>query len=109
MFDKHGDPNHYLFAQIPDGAIIEIIRPNWGLTKEMGTHLNVSHLGFAFWKNDQLIFRHASATDGQVVDVPLISYLKAALNSPTIKGINVQVVATEQLKPSFCKINPVNH
>lgn len=108
LFDKHGSPNHYLFTQIPDGSIIEIIRPNWGLTKEIGTHLNVSHLGFAFWKNNQLIFRHASATEGQVVDVSLIGYLKAALNSPTIKGINIQVVATEQLKPSLCKIKSDN-
>lgn len=92
LFDSTGKANEQLFRQIPDGAIIEIVRPNWDLTKTIGTHLNVSHLGFAFWRNGTLWFRNASMLKGQVVDQSLIDYLRDARQSPTIKGINVQEV-----------------
>lgn len=92
LFDKTGKANMYLFNQIPNAAIVEIIRPNWDLTKEIGTHLNVSHLGFVFWKNGTLIFRQASSTLKGVVDVPLIEYLRKAQKSPTIRGINIQII-----------------
>lgn len=84
--------NRYLFSQIPHGAIIEIIRPNWNLREEIGTNLLVSHLGFAIWRDGKLYFREASSEYMRVVDVSLIAYLRKALASPTIKGINVQVV-----------------
>jgi hypothetical protein len=92
LFDSTGKANDYLFKQIPNAAIIEIVRPNWDLSKEIGTHLNISHLGFAIWKNRILYFREASSQHGRVVDVPLVDYLRDTLKSPTIKGINVQVV-----------------
>ena len=91
LFNPEGKANDYLFHQIPNAAIIEIIRPNWDLSKEIGTHLNVSHLGFAIWNKGTLWFREASSNEGRVVDVPLEDYLRNALKSPTIKGINVQV------------------
>lgn len=96
LFDDQGNANNYVFNQIPHGAIIEIIRPNWDLRNKIGTCLNISHLGFAFIKNKQLIFREASSEFNRVVDVPLIDYLRKARNSPTIKGINVQIVAVEK-------------
>jgi hypothetical protein len=92
LFNRDEQPNLYLFHQIPEGAIIEIIRPNWDLTKEIGTHLQVSHMGFALWKKDTLYFREASSIAQKVIDTPLIPYLKAALTSPTIKGINIQKI-----------------
>ncbi len=92
LFSKKNEPNTYLFSQIPNGAVIEIVRPNWNLKKEIGTALNVSHLGFGIWIRGQLFFREASSKEGKVVDVPLINYLKEALTSPTIKGINIQIV-----------------
>lgn len=85
-------PDTYLFAQIPHGAIIEIVRPNWDLSQKIGTALNISHLGFAIRNNGQLYFREASSEYDKVVDVPLIDYLEKAQNSPTIKGINIQIV-----------------
>ncbi|WP_370449419.1 N-acetylmuramoyl-L-alanine amidase-like domain-containing protein [Legionella sp. km772] len=93
-------PNFYLFSQIPNGAIIEIVRPGWDLRKQIGTYLDISHLGFAFWEKGTLYFRQASSNYGKVVNVPLIDYLKEALNSPTIKGINVQIVVPQ--KPGLC-------
>lgn len=102
LFDANGKANDYLFAQIPDAAIIEIVRPNWDLRQQIGSCLNVSHLGFAFWKKDKLIFRQASSIYNKVVDVSLIDYLRDARNSPTIKGINVQIVLPQKPLTSGC-------
>lgn len=91
LFNSQGEANMHLLKQIPNAAIIEIIRPNWDLEKQIGTHLNVSHMGFAIWKNGQLLFRQASSAQHQVIDIPLIDYLRKAQKSPTIKGINILV------------------
>lgn len=91
LFDHAGHANIPLFNQIPHGAIIELIRPNWDLKQQIGTHLNVSHLGFAIWDNGKLMFRHATSTQAHVVEVSLIDYLRETRKSPTIKGINIQV------------------
>ena len=100
LFDKQGRPNLDLFKQIPNGAIIEIIRPNWDLTQEIGTHLNVSHLGFVFWKNNILLFRNATSSYQHVIDIPLITYLREAQQSPTIGGINIQIVLPHDVTKS---------
>lgn len=92
IFDEKLHVNQAILKQIPDGSIVEIVRPDWDLRSAIGTALNVSHLGFAFWRNGTLFFRNASTLKGFVVDQPLIPYLREALKSPTIKGINVQVV-----------------
>ncbi|MDI1351383.1 MAG: DUF1460 domain-containing protein [bacterium] len=92
LFPQNNVPDLYLFSQIPSGAIIEIVRPNWNLREVIGTSLNVSHLGFAIWHDNVLYFREASSQYGKVVDVPLITYLKNARASKTIKGINVQII-----------------
>lgn len=93
IFNAKGDVNTSFFEQIPQAAIIEIIRPNWDLVESSGSHLNVSHLGFAIWKNHKLYFRQASsrAEFNRVVDLPLDKYLLEATKSPTIKGINLQI------------------
>lgn len=101
LFDKEGQVNYTLLRQIPHAAIIEIIRPNWDLSQQIGTHLNISHLGFVFWQQGTLIFRQASSTYGKVIDVSLIDYLRDAQKSPTIKGINVQIVNN---KPALCTL-----
>lgn len=104
LFPEKNKPNMYLFKQIPNAAIIEIVRPNWDLRQKIGTALNISHLGFAIWKNGQLYFRQASSEYGKVVEVSLIEYLEKAVDSPTIRGINVQIVVP--LKPlNHCNTN----
>lgn len=107
LFDARGKANQYLFKQIPEAAIVEIVRPNWNLRKEIGTNLNVSHLGFVFWKNGTPVFRQASSQYGKVVDVPLIDYLSEARSSPTIKGINIQIVLPSQPLSNGCHVR--NH
>lgn len=92
LFDDRGNPNNFLFAQFPDGAILEIVRPAWDLTQKIGTHLHVSHLGFIFRESGELIFRHASADYSCIVQVSLVEYLKSCRNVKSIGGVNVQTV-----------------
>lgn len=89
LFDEFQRPNISLFSQIPDGAIIEIVRPNWDLRETIGTCLDISHLGFALYQENILMFRDASTIEKKVRDIPLIDYLQNYLKSPTIKGIHV--------------------
>lgn len=102
LFDAAGKANTGLFKQIPNAAIIEIVRPNWDLRDKTGTCLNVSHIGFAFWKGNQLLFREASSISNQTIDVDLIDYLRKSRQSPTIDGINIQEIVPEQPWPSGC-------
>ncbi|MCB1827013.1 MAG: DUF1460 domain-containing protein [Coxiellaceae bacterium] len=90
MFDKNGQPIHSIFIQIPHGAVVEIVRPNWDLKEKIGTNLNVSHVGFAIWKGNDLFYRQASSIEKRVCDIPFADYLHYRLFSPTVKGINIQ-------------------
>ena len=92
MFDANASPKMAVFEQIPQGAIIEIVRPNWDIKEKIGTNLNVSHVGFAIWKTKQLYYRQASSIEQRVIDIPLIDYLRYRLVSASIKGINIQAL-----------------
>lgn len=87
-----GQPDHRIFNQIPHGAIIEIVRPSWDLRTSIGTHLNISHMGWAVQVGKELIFREASSLERRVREVPLVGYLQHFLDSPTIKGIHVREI-----------------
>lgn len=89
LFSKNGQPNMAYFDQIPNGSIIQIVRPNWQLKELIGSNLNISHLGFAIRKDNQLLFREASSIENKVIDIPLIEYLHGYLDSPTIRGISI--------------------
>lgn len=86
--------NLTLLRRLPSVMIVEIVRPNWDLTEQIGTHLNVSHLGFAIWREakQDYVFRHASLLTQKVSEISLSEYLRPYLNSPTIKGINLQKI-----------------
>jgi len=90
LFDKNAKPKSDLFEQIPNAAIIEIVRPNWDLRDKIGTNLNVSHVGFAIRQDGELFYRQASSIERRVMDIPLAEYLGYRLESPTIKGIHIQ-------------------
>ena len=93
LFDDNKMPREHLFQQIPSVSVIEIVRPNWNLKEKIGTNLHVSHVGFALRDtNGELFFRHASSEEKKVVSVKLSEYLSTYLDSPTIKGINVQLI-----------------
>ncbi len=90
IFDAHRIADTYILSQIPHASIIEIVRPNWDLRDKIGTKLHVSHLGFVFQKNNQLVFRHASSKQSVVVEVPLLKYLQGQLEIDSIRCINIQ-------------------
>lgn len=93
LFDEQGNPIIEVFAQIPHAALIEIVRPDWDLKEKIGTNLNVSHVGFAIrHAQGEPLYRTASEIHKCVTDEPLVAYLHARITSPTVKGINVQVV-----------------
>jgi hypothetical protein len=84
-----------ILQRIPHGSIINIVRPNFDATKGAGTHMNITHQGFAFHKNGVVYFRHASPTKdpatgkGKVTEIPLLEYVQGTIPSKTIDGINV--------------------
>ncbi len=90
LFDTNRQPIWDIFKQIQHGSIIQIVRPQWDLRAVAGTYLDISHLGFAIWQDDKILFREASLRQKKVADTPLVSYLQSLLNQPTIKGINIQ-------------------
>jgi hypothetical protein len=92
--------NTFVLKQIPSGSIIEIVRPHWKLKSVIGTDLDVSHLGFVFWKNNVLYFREASSMAHEVIDIPLVDYLNELSKNPTIGGINIQVIQIKTPLPS---------
>lgn len=84
-----------IFARIPNASIIEIVDKNRHLKSKIGTDLNVVHLGFAIWKNQNLMFRSASSIYGKVVDIPLKNYLAQSYllsTHPEGIGINIQKI-----------------
>ena len=80
--------NPKILSPIPHGAIVNFVRPNWDLTREAGTHQNISHQGFLFRNGKNLYLRHAS-TAGRVENVLFLDYLKKFINHPTLKGIHL--------------------
>lgn len=77
-----------LLNKVPQGSLVNFVRPNWDLTEAAGTHQNISHQGFLFWKKAKLYLRHASTT-GKVEDVLFLDYLKKFENHTTLKGIHL--------------------
>ena len=83
-------PNPAFLKTIPNGSIVNFVRPNWDLTETAGTHLNVSHQGFIFQHAGQTWLRHASPSGTQTVrEELLLDYLRKYVNHPTLKGIHL--------------------
>lgn len=104
LFDQNGKPNYFIFSQIPNGAILEMVRPDWDLTQTIGTHVNISHLGFAIRNEQGLFFREASSLEKEVLDIPLTEYLKKYLSSATLKGIHVEVAVWQNSQAQWKKL-----
>ncbi|HLD17233.1 MAG TPA: N-acetylmuramoyl-L-alanine amidase-like domain-containing protein [Coxiellaceae bacterium] len=77
------------FDGMPDSLLIEIVRPNWNLADKIGTHLNMSHLGFALREKGEWFFYHASTDFKKVVKVLLYDYFNFCRTLPTVGGITV--------------------
>lgn len=83
--------NPKLLSNVPNGSIVNFVRPNWDLTEVAGTHQNISHQGFLFRIKGTLYLRHAS-TSGKVEELPFLDYLKRFQNHATLKGIHLMSV-----------------
>ncbi len=89
IFTADGGIDWGLLDRIPSGAVGNVVRPNWDLTKEIGTRMNVSHQVLMIRKNGRLLVRQAtSVAKKQVVDMDVIEFLRPLLQSSTIKGVN---------------------
>jgi len=91
LFNPEGQAITEIFSQIPDGSIIEIVTPNSHSRAKIGTDLDISHMGFVFHQQGQVMFRHASSLHHQIVELPLQDYLKAFIHHPIIKGIHIEM------------------
>lgn len=80
-----------ILNNIPSGAVVNFVRPNWDLTEAAGTHQNISHQGFLFRIGKVLYLRHAS-TSGTVEQLPFIDYLAKFRNHATLKGVHFMTV-----------------
>lgn len=92
LFDEKNQANQAIFNEIPNGAILEIIRPHWDLTASIGTPILVSHMGFVARHNQKLYFLQASSIAHKITKTPLIDYLREAKKIPSIGGVNLQRV-----------------
>lgn len=91
----NGKADRHLFNQIPSGAVIEVIRPNYlpqtyAYQKGYGTRLNVAHNGITVRNQKGLLFRHASSLYHVVKEIPLEAYLYRYLNHDEVKGIHIE-------------------
>jgi len=85
--------NPSMLARIPNGSVVNMVRPNWDLTDIIGTHMNVSHQGLVFQRGGRTWLRHASSTGTNNVREELfLEYLKKYVGHPTLKGIHVMGV-----------------
>ena len=105
LFNSSGEANLRLFKQIPPGTIIEIVRTDWQGVQDLGTDIDISHLGIVVPSMQGAQFREASSVYNKVTDVPLIGYLRGYLPDPTVIGINLQQINLETLFPCVSKDN----
>lgn len=81
--------NPIFVRKIAHGTIVNYVRPNWDLTAEYGSHQNISHQAFLFWKGNVLYQRHASTSNPkEVFELPFLDYIKKFENHPTLKGVH---------------------
>lgn len=90
-----------LIERIPSGSIFHVLRPNWDLTKAIGTRLDISHMGFLVREHGVLYMIHASngaSRDGsddtkRVKKEPFLDYVqRVMMSSPTTAGINILTI-----------------
>ncbi|GAB3481243.1 DUF1460 domain-containing protein [Marinomonas epiphytica] len=82
--------NNELLAALPNGAVVNWVRPNWQVKKWIGTNMNISHQGFIVRKGDRVYLRHASEEKG-VVDEDFAEYAAQFLAWSSLKGFNLQL------------------
>lgn len=79
----------------PEYSLVTLVRPNWDIVERIGTHLNISHVGFAIkdQANYELKFFHSTVEKSKVVQETLDSYMQRHQDGPTIRGISVLAIS----------------
>lgn len=92
IISKTNNVDNFILKQIPPGSIIEFVTPNWNLKKQIGTELDVMHLGLIIHNKGKIILRHAGTKKG-VHDIELSKYLNY-VNShiKQIKGFHIEKI-----------------
>ncbi len=78
-----------LVRRIPNGAVLQIVKPHADRRATIGTPVNITHRGLLFWRKGTLYLRHASNDRHVVFEEPLIQHLKWILGDPELGGINL--------------------
>lgn len=85
-----------ILKNIPSGSVVNIVRPNWNLHDKIGTNLNISHQGIVIHENGKVWLRHASQSAKYITQEELGSYLERMKQVPTIGGIQVLRITSDQ-------------
>lgn len=87
--------NPRLKQKIPTGSLIFFVGHDSYLSSRIGTSMNVLHMSFAIWNNEQLYCRMASSKARRVLDVCFADYLKTYLSLGTLDGISVWSISEQ--------------
>ena len=79
-----------LATQLPNAAIVFIVRPNTSMLGQVGSNTLLSHVGFVIQKRGVTLYRSASSGRAHaVIDQGLVKYLQRAQRSRSFAGILV--------------------
>ena len=81
-----------VWSQLPLCSVVEIIRPGWNISEQIGAELAVSHLGFLLTVDSQMRFIHASSKIGRIVNEDAFLYFSSLLSQSVEYGIHIEAV-----------------
>lgn len=77
-----------LYDVLKKPIVMIVVRPNWDVRDIMGTHLNVSHLGFLLPDTEGYSFFHASSRFEKVTQETIADYLDYCRTIPSVAGMH---------------------
>ena len=105
LLDANQHIQSSIYAKLPAVSIVEIVRHHWPNKNQLGTELDISHMGFLLKHNNTLTLRHASEHEGEVVDVDFARYVQSLQTQASFAGIHIEAILTKQdRKPQEHKV-----
>lgn len=92
LLTRDGKITETINRMLPALSIVEVVRKNWNTTANIGTPLDISHIGFLLRQGNTLILRHASEIHQRVIDEPLAPYLQQQSKQPSFAGLYIQTL-----------------
>ena len=90
------EDRHLFYSFIPCGVIVEIVRENWAIEENIGTPLDVCHMGLIREVNGQMYCQHASSVQGRVVMELCDDCFQSWLALDPSSGINFQKITLDE-------------